>query len=158
MVETNPRAVIGSNSGNTSALLGNEARVENLVRQLMRDYKTALSDKKAAAEVMREEKHEARTQEEGFFAGLDAARQGALETVRNKLRARPRYQQAEKEKADASSAAKAALKQARDAGVDPAAFKIVVKMSEMDPFEREEHFDSIDLIAKYARLWGTPDV
>lgn len=158
MSETNPRAVIGSNSGNTSPLLGNEAGIENLVRQLLRDYKTAMADRKLAAEAMREEKQEARAQEEGFFAGLDAARQGALEAMRNKLRTRARYNEAEQQKAEASAAAKAALKRAREAGIEPSAFKVVVRMTEMDTFEAQEYFDTVDLVGKYARLWGSPDL
>lgn len=48
--------------------------------------------------------------------------------------------------------------EAKQAGVDIAAFNFVLKLEKFDPIERSEYFDNIDRYATALRLWAGDDL
>jgi len=154
MTALNPRAKVGDNSGNTKPEPVSVAQIENVVRVCQAEYNSASQDKRYAAQTMRDEKRAFRVEHASVYEEIDAIIHSARERMNGKLRARQAYAQAEDDKKDASLRMKAALKKLKDAGLDPAAYKIVNKMAEMSDVERDDFFDNIDIYAKALRLWG----
>lgn len=156
MTDSNPRATIGNNSGADATdeiEQLDEATLEKVVRVCKAEYNKGAQAKRHANEKLRDLKGDFKTAQAPVYAEIDAIMSSARERLKSKLETVPGYTQAEEDKRDASLTMKAALKKLKDSGVDVQAFKIANKMADMDPEERKEFFDAIDMQCKVMRLW-----
>lgn len=152
-----PRAVGGSNSAPMGVDAIDENKLTALLRQLAAAYNGAVLRRRHAAEKMRDEKRDLKTRETEVFDTIEAIRKSALEKMKIKLRERPAYVAAEKEKIEAAAEVREATTLAKENGIDVAAFKMALRLEQLDIVERQEHFDNIDIYAKCLKLWGSPD-
>jgi uncharacterized protein (UPF0335 family) len=145
---------IGHNSeGACDAPIIDETRLANVLRVAQAQYNRASADKRNAAEVIRDETRAFRDKNAEVYSEITAIMESARDRLKDKLRALPNYAQAEAEKRAASAKMREALKTLKAHGVDTRAFKLALRMGEMDKIEREELFDSIDIYCKALRLW-----
>ena len=154
MTEPNDRAVIGNNSEASATDIVNVKQLENVLRVCRAEYNAGAQVKRHANEKIRDERNDFKLRNADVYEEINAIMHSAKERMQQKLRSSENYTKAEEEKRDGSLRMKAALKKLKDAGGDVQAFKIANKMADMDPVEREEFFDAIDLYAKGLRLWG----
>lgn len=147
-----------SRTDNAGPQIVNETEVANVLRVCQAEYNRAAADKREAAGVMRDEKRAFTKEHAAVAEEINAIMEAARERLKGKLRNKPAYSQAEADKSDAALRMRAVIKKLKDAGIDVAAFKQALKMGEMDVFERQEYFDSIDIYAKALRLWNGTDV
>ncbi|KWT72383.1 hypothetical protein APY04_0177 [Hyphomicrobium sulfonivorans] len=150
----NPRVAIGNNSGAAATDVVNVTNLENVLRVCRAEFNAGAQIKRHANEKIRDERADFRARHTDVYEEINAIMLSARERLQQKLRNSENYRQAEDEKRDGSLRMKAAMKKLKDAGGDVQAFKIANKMADMDPVERGEFFDAIDLYAKGLRLWG----
>lgn len=136
----------------------NETALANTLRVCQAEYNRAATDRREATAVMRDEKRAFQKVNAEVYAEINAIMESARERMKDKLRACPAYEQAEQDKKDAALRMKAVVKRLKGAGIDVAAFKQVLRMSELDRYEREEFFDAIDIYAKALRLWSGDEI
>lgn len=150
----NSRAVIGNNSGAAATDIINLTELEKIIRVCRAEYNQGAQAKRHAAEKLRDLRNDFKVSQAEQFETINAILTSAKEKLAEKLRGLDGYAAAEEDKRDASLRMKSALKKLKAAGGDPQAFKIANKLGDMDPVEREEFFDAIDMYAKALRLWG----
>lgn len=131
----------------------NETEVANVVRVCMAEYNTAAMHRRDANATMRDEKRAFQKKNAEAYEAIQSVLESAREKLKEKLRAQESYAKAEDDKRDAALRMKAAVKKLKAAGIDPAAFKVMLKMADMDEVERTEWFDMVDILCKAARLW-----
>lgn len=131
-----------------------DGELEKLLRVSKAEYNRAAMDRREATATMRDVKRAMQRDKAAVFETISRIMEAARDDMKAQLRESDDYSQAEIDKRDASLRMRAVIKKLKDAGVDIAAFKQVVKMEEMDSIERGEHFDAIDRYATILRLWS----
>lgn len=152
----NPRAVIGSNSGNTSDVGGIDMTpaLAQALQNLKSKYNRAALDKRHANEKIRDQKRDFKAANPDVYDAIESIRKSAIEKMHAKLAEKPEYTAAVNDRRNAADRMKEVVKLAKEHGIDMQAFKIVMKMADLDEVERAEFFDAVDMYATGLRLWG----